>query len=111
MRTWKSDTATAIDSHPGLASRYREIEELQTRDLYLCLQNVLSRNHNSTDTMSSIDKGIVAPAIALARKVGVRYPTWSFPLVIMPADNNRFNQHQASGILNTLNGATANQGS
>lgn len=75
MRTWKSDTATAIDNHPGFASRYREIEDRQTTDLYLCLQNVLSRDHNSADAMSSIDKGIVAPAIALARKVGVRYPT------------------------------------
>lgn len=75
MRTWKSDTATAIDSHPGYAIRYLEIENRQTTGLYLCLQNVLSREHNSVDAMSSISKGIVKPAIALARKVGVRYPT------------------------------------
>jgi hypothetical protein len=75
MRTWKSDTATAIDSHPELASRYREIEGWWVMNLYQCLHNVLSRDHNSADTMSSIGNGIVAPAIALARKVGARYPT------------------------------------
>jgi hypothetical protein len=74
MRTWKSDTATAIDSHPRFASRYQEIEGRQTTELYLCLKNVLSRDHNIADAMSSIAKGIVAPAIALARKVGVHYP-------------------------------------
>ncbi len=74
IRTWKSDTAAAIDSHPLFASRYREIEGRLTRDLYLCLQSVISEDHNSADSIISIDKGIVAPAIALARKVRVLAP-------------------------------------
>jgi hypothetical protein len=41
---------------------------------------VLSRHHNTADLRSSINKGIVAPAIALARKVGVRFrPYLIFP--------------------------------
>lgn len=69
IRTWKSDTATAIDSHPRFASRYREIEDRLTTNLYGCLQNTLSNHRNEQDAMSSICKGMIAPAIALARKV------------------------------------------
>ncbi|KIM95285.1 hypothetical protein OIDMADRAFT_148926 [Oidiodendron maius Zn] len=78
IRTWKSDTATAIDSHPGFASRFQGIEEQHNISLYRCLQSVLSNQHNEQDTINSIYKGIVAPAITLARKVQSASSIWEF---------------------------------
>jgi hypothetical protein len=70
MRTWKSDTTTAIYSHAGFASRYQNNEYRQTANLYHCLQNVVSKDYRN-DAISSISKRLVAPAIALAQKVGI----------------------------------------
>jgi len=110
MCTWKSDTATAIDGHPKFAAKYREIERRHSNTLYLYIQTVLPGDHKRTDAVNSIYKELIAPAIALARKVGIHYTPFCFLSVATLPDNNRLSWRQASGSFNTLNGATANGG-
>jgi hypothetical protein len=68
IRTWKSDTITAIESHDSFANRYPGIEEGFAVDLYKILERTFSSQNNES-ILQSLRKGVIAPAIELARKV------------------------------------------
>ena len=69
IRTWKSDTVAAIDSQDSFVGQYAAFEEFLKKELYNLLLATLSCGHPAEGTMSSLHKDIIAPAVALARKV------------------------------------------
>lgn len=72
IRTWRSDTITAINSHNDFMNRYPLIEQRLTNELHEILRTLSSQHSEST--VPSLSKDVIIPAIALAQKVYLLQP-------------------------------------
>jgi hypothetical protein len=95
VRTWRSDTIGAIDSHENFLNRRPSIEDRLTSDLHDFLGGALS-SQDIESTISSLCKEIITPTIALAHKVCLRYCFLYLNLSKLTC--RRLNLHQAFGI-------------
>ncbi|KAH6671164.1 hypothetical protein B0J14DRAFT_656150 [Halenospora varia] len=77
VRTWRSDTIAAIDSHENFVNRHPLIEDRLTSDLCDFLGAALS-GQDSESTISSLHKEIIAPTITLAHKTQSSSSIWHF---------------------------------
>jgi hypothetical protein len=77
VRTWRSDTIAAIDSHENFVNRRPSIENRLTSDLRDFLGGALS-SQDSKSTISSLHKEIIAPTITLAHKTQSSSSIWYF---------------------------------